>query len=121
MAQQVFAQPELLTQLNAIVHPAVRQDIVRVQPDFIESAILFEAGLDRLCNKIIVVDAPEEVRLTRTITRDYQGEASEENIKKGRARMCAQHIPSDVGLIVNNDGETSIEEIVNQILSYYEK
>ncbi len=128
VAQCVFAEPQLLKKLNEIVHPAVREDIkkIRIKNNelkiiFIESAILQEAGLDTLCDKIIVVEAPEKVRIERTIARDYNGEATEENINKVRARIQAQkavcHQPSDVRrqLSVYNDGKTSIEELVEKI------
>lgn len=136
VSQRVFAEPELLQQLNAIVHPAVKEDIrvqsseVRVQNSessvlFVESAILFEAGIDSLCDRIVVVDAPEEVRLQRTIERDYHGEATEEHINKVRARMRAQQFrPSDEQkaskkvLTINNDGRTSISDLANEIIQF---
>ena len=91
---------------------------------FIESAILYEAGLDELCDRIIVVEAPEEVRIARTIQRDYRGEATEENIDKVRARIQAQkavcHQPGQTCIspqrVVHNDGKVSIEELVSEIL-----
>ena len=55
VAGNVFATPELLEKLNGIVHPAVKEDILAKRPDFVESAILYEAGLDVLCDRIIVV------------------------------------------------------------------
>ena len=136
VSQRVFAEPELLQQLNAIVHPAVKEDIrvqsseVRVQNSefsvlFVESAILFEAGIDSLCDRVVVVDAPEEVRLQRTIKRDYHGDASEEHINKVRARMRAQQFrPSDEQkaskkvLTINNDGRTSISDLANEIIQF---
>jgi dephospho-CoA kinase len=136
VSQRVFAEPELLQQLNAIVHPAVKEDIrvqsleVRVQNSefsvlFVESAILFEAGIDRLCDRVVVVDAPEEVRLQRTIERDYHGDATEEHINKVRARMRAQQFrPSDEQkaskkvLTINNDGRTSISDLANEIIQF---
>lgn len=136
VSQRVFAEPELLQQLNAIVHPAVKEDIrvqsseVRVQNSefsvlFVESAILFEAGIDRLCDRVVVVDAPEEVRLQRTIARDYHGEATEEHINKVRARMRAQQFrPTDEQkatkkvLTVINDGRTSISDLANEIIQF---
>lgn len=136
VSQRVFAEPELLQQLNAIVHPAVKEDIrvqsseVRVQNSefsvlFVESAILFEAGIDSLCDRIVVVDAPEEVRLQRTIARDYHGEATEEHINKVRARMRAQQFrPTDEQkatkkvLTINNDGRTSISDLANEIIQF---
>ena len=119
VAKRVFEDKELLEKLNAIVHPAVGLDIMKRKPNFVESAILFESGLDILCDKVIVVEAPEEVRIARTIGRDYKGVASEENINKVRARIRAQEVvscqPSVVSLVVNNDGKTSIAEIVEKI------
>ena len=140
VAQRVFAEPELLERLNQIVHPAVKADIIRHSPLsgsaasplinppflFLESAILFEAGLDELCDKIFVVDAPEEIRIARTIARDYHGDASPENINKVRARIRAQrpylssiHL-SSIGrqaVIIPNDGRKSIDELAEEIIA----
>ena len=87
--------------LNAIIHPAVKEDIKNHLPLqgaggllFIESAILFESGLDALCDRIIIVDAPEDIRIARTIARDYHGEATPDNINKVRARIRAQQSTS---------------------------
>ena len=126
VAQRVFAEPELLERLNQIVHPAVKEDILEKQPDFVESAILYEAGLDAICDKIFVVDAPEEIRIARTIARDYHGDASPENINKVRARIRAQrpylssiHL-SSIGrqaVIIPNDGRKSIDELAEEIIA----
>ena len=129
IAQRVFSDPSLLAQLNAIIHPAVKADILSLLPStgrsggvslFIESAILYEAGLDSLCDKIIVVDAPEDIRIARTIARDYNGLSSPDNINKVRARIHAQeHIqqlhPDRKTIVVLNDGSTPIPEIVEKL------
>ena len=127
VAQRVFAEPELLERLNQIVHPAVKEDILEKQPDFVESAILYEAGLDAICDKIFVVDAPEEIRIARTIARDYHGDASPENIDKVRARIRAQHDQSTIkrpcrvtinqSTILLNDGRKSIDELAEEIIA----
>ncbi len=123
IAQRVFAEPELLERLNQIVHPAVKEDILEKQPDFVESAILYEAGLDSICDKIIMVDAPEEVRIARTIARDYHGDTSPENINKVRARIRAQqsssplHGETERGFILLNDGRKSIDELAEEIIA----
>ena len=124
VAKHVFAEPELLSRLNAIVHPAVKEDLIRTKPDIVESAILFEAGLDKLCDSIIVVEAPEEVRIARVIARDYKGEATADNIEKVRARMCAQKENGQWTMDnrqkriyqITNDGKASTESIVTEIL-----
>lgn len=132
VAKRVFEDKRLLDALNAIVHPAVGLDIMKRKPDFVESAILYESGLDILCDRIIVVDAPEEIRIARTIARDYHGEASPANIDKVRARIKAQgglsiqHSEvsiqdSEVRLIVNNDGKTSVAELADEIQNWLKK
>ena len=123
VAKRVFADPHLLKELNRIVHPAVKADILssftsHLSPLFLESAILFESGLNVLCNRIIVIDAPEDIRIARTIARDYHGDASPANINKVRARIHAQHIPQG-DLTLLNDGHTPIPELVDEILAVY--
>ena len=123
VAKRVFADPHLLKELNRIVHPAVKADILssftsHLSPLFLESAILFESGLNLLCNRIIVIDAPEDIRIARTIGRDYKGEMTEANINKVRARIHAQHIPQG-DLTLLNDGHTPIPELVDEILAVY--
>ena len=126
VAQRVFDKKELLEKLNKIVHPAVKEDIIRqtsaVRLLFVESAILCKAGLDSLCDKIVVVEAPEEVRIERVIARDYKGDASPENINKVRARIRAQEnayasIPQQKRLTIINDGQTPIAHLVQSILT----
>ena len=122
VAQRVFADPQLRQQLNQIIHPAVKNDILLKQPRVIESAILCEAGLDRLCNKIVVVEAPEDIRIERVLARDYKGDASPANIGKVRARVQAQAnaydaIPQQKRLTIINDGQTPIVHLVQSILT----
>ena len=127
VAQRVFAEPELLERLNQIVHPAVKENILEKQPDFVESAILYEAGLDAICDKIFVIEAPEDIRLARTIARDYHDDASPENIDKVRARIRAQHDQSTIkrpcrvtinqSTILINDGRKSIDELAEEIIA----
>ncbi len=76
IASVVFNDQYALKKINAIVHPAVRQDFLqwenKVKAPYCihESAILFEAGLKPLMNKVIVITANDEVRVQRIIKRD---------------------------------------------------
>ena len=77
IASQVFQNPELLAGLNAIIHPAVRQDftdwcqIYHLKPFVLhEAAILFESGVSDEMDETIVVWAPEEMRVARVMARD---------------------------------------------------
>lgn len=129
VAQRVFTEPQLLKALNTIVHPAVKADISRQSSDVsllvIESAILFESGLDELCDKIVVVTAPEETRIARTIARDYHNEATPENINKVRARIRAQkeipastEVPQGKILTIVNDDASVLSSIIDRISGF---
>ena len=77
LAAIVFNDPDKLAQLNAIVHPAVREHFVKwvsKHQDFPfiikEVAILFETGGEKYCDKVITVVAPTQLRLERVMKRD---------------------------------------------------
>ena len=128
VAQQVFANPSLLARLNAIVHPAVHQDIIQwvskqnspsfkkgkgVSLLFIECAILYQAGIDQFCDKVVAVTAPEQVRLERVIARDHSDK------ERVYARMRVQDVDKDMlcaDIILNNDGRTPIPTLCEEIL-----
>lgn len=66
--------------INSIVHPAVFKDFIEWSNNiksnivFVESAILFESGLNKYTNKSIMVYAPYEIRIKRIIERDSLSE-----------------------------------------------
>lgn len=76
LANKVFSNPEALGKLNAIVHPAVRQDIEAWNKEqdspiiFREAAILFESGTNDTVDKVICVCAPKITRVMRVMKRD---------------------------------------------------
>lgn len=77
LANIVFQNKEKLAVLNAIVHPVVHQHLHNFiqknkEKDYIlyENAILFENGSNQICDKIITVTAPEEIRISRVVERD---------------------------------------------------
>ena len=82
VSARVFDHPDLLQQLNAIVHPAVAEDFARwaetQQAPYVieESAILFESGADRGMDRTVAVVAPEAIRIRRVCRRDQRDEAA---------------------------------------------
>lgn len=76
LAESVFSNTEALVRLNAIVHPAVMADFDRWAEEqegeyvVLESAILFEAGLDDRVDTTVAVMAPKDIRLQRAMQRD---------------------------------------------------
>lgn len=91
LAERVFNNPALLQQLNALIHPKVKQQFeawVKAQGNqvlvFREAAILFEIGSNADCEAVVTVSAPEGVRIQRVMARDGSDEA------QVRARMAKQ-------------------------------
>lgn len=56
--------------IDAIVHPAVFHDFEESGYQWMESAILYESGANKLVDRVVVVTAPEEVRIQRVMQRD---------------------------------------------------
>ena len=90
LAERVFSDAEALQALNALVHPAVMADFARWAEEqqgayvVLESAILFEAGLEGSVDYTVAVLAPDSLRLKRTQARDG---VSEEAVRR---RMAVQ-------------------------------
>lgn len=77
IAEFVFNNPNKLKELNDIVHPAVQLHFKnwlnehKDSPFIIkEVAILFETGGNKQCDKVILITAPEELRIERAMKRD---------------------------------------------------
>ena len=77
LAEKVFGSEEQLSKLNAIVHPAVREDFARWCADhsseayvMMESAILFDAGFESEVDLTLAVLAPRELRVMRVCNRN---------------------------------------------------
>ena len=77
IGELVFNNPSKLKELNAIVHPEVYDHFknwVKKHKKFPfvikEVAILFETGGNKQCDKVILITAPEELRIQRAMKRD---------------------------------------------------
>jgi dephospho-CoA kinase len=72
----IFEQPAAKQWLEQLLHPLIGQEIQRQLQSasspyaILVSPLLVEAGQNRFCNRILVVDVPEDVQLQRTVTRD---------------------------------------------------
>lgn len=80
IAKSVFGNKELLEELNGIVHPAVRKHFLKwsQKQDYPyvvqETALLFENKSNHLYDKVILVTAPQKLRIARVMSRDNSTE-----------------------------------------------
>lgn len=126
ISRKVFSDKSLLTALNRLVHGAVRDDLrrwctiscplTRYGHLFVESAILYQSGLDRMVSDIWTVRAPEDVRLRRVMSRNGLSAA------QVRARIASQTAaipdPHPPTAYIDNDG---IRPLLPQILRLLDK
>lgn len=122
VASQVFANPQLLQRLNAIVHPAVGDDLRQWAADkplaFVESAILFEAGMDKMCQGVCIVTAPEDIRIQRVISRSGNTQTADEIRRRIRAQVANKPQATTPLLVLNNDGTRSLRELADELINF---
>ena len=96
LADIIFHDPQALEDINAIVHPVVKEYLVdfinrrRGLPGIIllENAILYETGCDAFCDEVWYVSVPEEIRIRRLMTdRGYTEEKSRAMIASQRSEL----------------------------------
>ncbi|MEW2125286.1 dephospho-CoA kinase [Streptomyces sp. NPDC007259] len=114
----VFADPDRLAALNAIVHPLVRDRSAELEkaagPDSVvvhDVPLLTENGIAPLYDLVVVVDAAPETQLDRLVRLRGMTEAD------ARARMAAQATREQrravADLVIDNDGP--VEELEAQV------
>lgn len=112
-----------LDTLNKIVHPVVIEKMIALTEKyeksgeemiFIESALIFEAGLDEGFDYIIVVTADDDIRIERSMQR--LGISQEEAIQRIAEQLPQEEIASAADFVIeNNQGLTSLEKSIDLV------
>ena len=118
VASIVFADKKKLEELNAIVHPAVAKafELFCTQhknSPFVlkEAAILFEIGAEKLLDGMIVVAAPDELRILRVMDRD--GSSREDVLKRMKNQLPQEDKVKKADYLIVNDGK---QMLIPQVL-----
>lgn len=111
LAEKAFSSNEHTKKLNALVHPAVAKDYAtwagaQISPYTIkEAALLIESGSYQQLDKLIVVTAPIDLRITRIKKRDpLRSESEIRNIMAKQLSDQEREARADF-LIKNNESE----------------
>ncbi|MGL6114135.1 MAG: dephospho-CoA kinase [Cetobacterium sp.] len=118
----VFNNKEKLEILNGIVHPKVIKEFYNIKKEtntkdivLFDVPLLFETGIDKLCDRVIVVDIDENIQIERIIARD---EITIELAKKIIEKQMDRKIKiSKADYIIENNGTK--EELYNKALDIY--
>lgn len=121
--RRLSEDPSLLPRLNAIIHPAVIEDIMAKGEGlmanellFVESAILYESGIDRICDRVVAVTAPEDLRIARVLAREKDWTADDVRRRMNR-QMPESELIRRADIVLCNDGAQSVASLVDDLNS----
>lgn len=124
LSAYVFSDARKLHTLNSIVHGSVRRDFSRrvaamtTRQLFVETAILYESGFDKLVDEVWEVTAPREVRIRRVMSRNAM---SREEVEQ---RIASQNNTSDRcghKIIVNSESDPLIPQIMQLLNDQFDR
>ncbi len=119
IAERVFADPPALLWLEGLIHPLVIADVDAAlerngkrRPVVMEAALLFAAGMDSRCDRVLLLEADFGTRLSRAAARGWDGE---ELRRRERRQIplfeAAKQAPNARMIrIVQNDGDDGLVE-----------
>ncbi len=118
----VFETPEEREWLEALLHPIIREELIRqLKPDnyslpyvLLVTPLLFETDQHKLVDYALVVDVPVDVQIERTVARDA-------NSREQVERIIAAQMPRDQrrgkadAIIDNNRPHVDVERQVHEL------
>ena len=125
LGKLVFGNDDNLKILNSIIHPRIKELILKLQDDhkdedlvFLDIALLYEANFVDLVEKVAVVYVDKDVQLERLMTRNSL--SKEEALKRIESQMSPQEKASLGDFVINNsyskeDTFQQIDEILERL------
>ena len=125
LGKLVFGNDNNLKKLNNIIHPKIKELILKLQEEhkdedlvFLDIALLYEANFVDLVEKVAVVYVDEDVQLERLMTRNFL--SKEEALKRIESQMSPQEKASLGDFVINNsyrkeDTFQQIDEILEKL------
>lgn len=106
----VFSDRKALSDLNAIVHPAVKNDMLRWAKQcggivFVETAIPYSSGIYLMVDKIWKVSAPTAVRVERVMARNGM---TREQVMERMASQSSEEVANEKDVLICNDNTNAL-------------
>ena len=115
VARFLLASEHNAQAIDHIVHPAVFQDFEESGMQWMESAIMYESGIYKLVDRVIVVTAPRELRIQRVMQRDG---IPREKVEQWMQRQWPQEeVRQRADYEIINDGIADIDEQIENIVN----
>ena len=125
LGKLVFGNDDNLKILNSIIHPKIKELILKLQEEhkdenlvFLDIALLFEANFVDLVEKVVVVYVDEDIQLERLMTRNSL--SKEDALKRIESQMSPREKASLGDFVINNsyskeDTFQQIDEIIEKL------
>jgi dephospho-CoA kinase len=126
LAQIIFNDDKALIWINNLIHPMVEkvfEEWCKIQTEknvsfvIMEAALIFEANFERLFDKIIVVDAPQNLQISRVMKRENISE--QEVLQRINKQMNVDEKRQKADIIIHNDEKHSLIEQVQFTIEKY--
>lgn len=123
LGRLVFADPQALAQLEAIVHPYVGQAVdllarrATQKVIVIEAIKLLESDLGKRCDSIWVTDAPQQVQVERLMRK--RGLSRADALQRVEAQPAQKHKLDAANVVITNTG--SYEDLWKQVNEAWKK
>lgn len=124
LRQIVFADESARKWLEQLLHPLIFEEMWNQLQSaespyaILVSPLLIEAGQNALCQRILVVDVPEDIQLARAATRDNNSPEQIKAIMAAQTDRATRNAAADEVLV--NDGDlASLFVAVNKLHEHY--
>lgn len=116
----IFSDPVRRKQLNDIIHPAIREEMLRQRSAYLADGyetivmdipLLFESKLQHFVDKILVVSVTEENQLSRLIERNGLSDKDARDRISSQLPMSVKEAGADA--VIYNNG--TLEETARQL------
>ena len=121
----VFEKPEERVWLESLLHPIIREELIRqLNPEnyslpyvLLVSPLLLETDQHELVDRIIVIDVPKEIQLERTMARDTNSREQVERIIA--AQISREDRLARADEVIDND--RPLDEVTRQVRELHER
>lgn len=119
LSQHLVTHPEDIQKLEEVVHPRVRERLSKAIDNSIGDVFVYELPISRpttdftLADVIVVIDAPDDARLERVMSRGMSREDAVLRISMHPKPFVPEHKP--VFVINNNGNKADLETEVNKV------
>ena len=124
LAEIVFNNEEARRMLDGITHPSIQKAMLDEVEDaeengeklvFLNVPLLFETGMDALCDETWLINTDPDLQLSRLMQRDDLDEM--QALSRVRSQMSAEEKQERADLVIDNN--KNLEKMLNELQGHY--